>query len=106
MVTGVNEGFAKTLEMQGVGYRAQMQGRDLVLAVGYSHPVEFSLPEGIAAADVDKNSFKLSGIDKEKLGLTAAKIRAIRPPDSYKGKGIRYKNERIKLKPGKSGSKK
>lgn len=102
MVTGVNDGFARNLEIQGVGYRVELKKDSVVFIVGYSHPVEFPLPEGVKA-EVEKNVVKLTGIDKEKLGLAAAKMRAIRPPDNYKGKGIRYQDERIKLKPGKSG---
>jgi large subunit ribosomal protein L6 len=103
MVTGVADGYTKQLELQGVGYRAQAQGDKLVLTVGYSHPVEFKLPEGVKA-EVDKKqtSITLSGIDKQKLGQVAADIRAIRKPDSYKGKGIRYAGERVKLKAGKA----
>ena len=102
MVTGVSEGFTRALEVQGVGYRVELKKDAILLNVGYSHPVEFALPEGIKA-EVDRNVIKLTGIDKERLGLVAAKLRAVRPPDNYKGKGIRYQEERIKLKPGKSG---
>jgi large subunit ribosomal protein L6 len=102
MITGVNTGFTKTLEIQGVGYRVELKPNMLFLNVGYSHPVEFDLPAEIKA-EVDRNVIKLTGIDKERLGLVSAKLRAVRPPDNYKGKGIRYQNERIKLKPGKSG---
>lgn len=103
MVTGVVEGYKKELELVGVGYRAQAKGNKLVLSVGYSHPVEFELPEGIKA-EVDKKqtAITLSGIDKQKLGQAAADIRAIRKPDAYKGKGVRYAGERIKLKAGKA----
>jgi large subunit ribosomal protein L6 len=103
MVTGVSEGYKKSLELQGVGYRAQAQGDKLVFSVGYSHPVEFKLPEGIKA-EVDKKqvNITLTGIDKQQLGQVAADIRAIRKPDSYKGKGIRYAGERLKLKAGKA----
>ena len=102
MVTGVNTGFTKSLEIQGVGYRVELKPNMLLLNVGYSHPVEFVLPAEIKA-EVDRNVIKLTGIDKERLGLVSAKLRAVRPPDNYKGKGIRYQTERIKLKPGKSG---
>jgi large subunit ribosomal protein L6 len=103
MVVGVSEGYTRALELQGVGYRAQAQGDKLVFTVGYSHPVEFKLPEGIKA-EVDKKqtAIKLTGIDKQKLGQVAADIRAIRKPDAYKGKGIRYAGERLKLKAGKA----
>lgn len=103
MVTGVSEGYTRVLELVGVGYRAQVQGDKLVLTVGYSHPVEFKLPQGIKA-EVDKKQtiITLNGIDRQKLGQTAADIKAIRPPDSYKGKGVRYSGERLKLKAGKA----
>jgi large subunit ribosomal protein L6 len=103
MVTGVSEGYTRVLELVGIGYRAQAQGDKLVLTVGYSHPVEFKLPEGIKA-EVDKKqtTITLSGIDRQKLGQAAADIKAIRPPDSYKGKGVRYSGERLKLKAGKA----
>lgn len=105
MVVGVSQGFTRNMEVVGVGYRVELKGSDkLLFNVGFSHPVEFKLPDGIKA-EVEKTVVKLTGIDKEKLGLVCAKLRAIRPPDAYKGKGIRYQDERIKLKPGKSGSK-
>jgi large subunit ribosomal protein L6 len=103
MITGVNQGFERTLIIDGIGYRAEAKGNALVLNVGYSNPVQFSLPEGISAS-VDRNTIiKLSGIDKEKLGRTAAAIRKIRPPEPYKGKGIKYAEERIRRKAGKAG---
>lgn len=103
MVVGVSEGYQKELDMVGVGYRAMSKGRTLEIHVGFSHPVEFSLPEGISA-EVDKsNRIIISGIDKEKVGQTAADIRAIRPPEPYKGKGIMYVGERIRRKAGKTG---
>ena len=103
MVHGVTDGFTKVLEVKGVGYRADQKGNLLVLSVGYSHPVEFKIPSDIKI-EVDKqNNISISGIDKERVGQVAADIRAFRPPDPYKGKGIRYRGERIKLKPGKSG---
>jgi large subunit ribosomal protein L6 len=103
MVTGVSEGYTRSLELVGIGYRAQAQGDRLSFTVGYSHPVEFKLPEGIKA-EVDKKqtTITLSGIDKHLLGQVAADIKAIRKPDSYKGKGIRYAGERLKLKAGKA----
>ena len=105
MVQGVEQGFEKKLVVEGVGYRANIAGKILTLNVGYSNPVEFSLPEGIAA-DVDKNNqITVTGIDKELVGQTAAKIRDIRKPEPYKGKGIRYIDEHIVRKVGKAGAK-
>ena len=105
MVDGVSKGFERTLEINGIGYRAEMKGQSLLLNLGYSHPVDFPLPEGISAA-VDKNNVvKLSGIDKEKLGQTAASIRKLRKPEPYKGKGIKYAEEHIQRKAGKTGTK-
>jgi large subunit ribosomal protein L6 len=104
MVTGVSSGFEKTLEIVGVGYRAELQGRTTVLNVGYSQPVHFDLPEGVEAR-IEKTKIILSSIDKELLGLTAAKIRGIRKPEPYKGKGIKYADEVIRRKAGKTGVK-
>ena len=103
MVIGVTQGFEKSLEIVGVGYRAQKVGDKLVFQVGFTHPVEISPPPGISFAVEGTNRVKVSGIDKELVGEVAAKIRRVRPPDSYKGKGIRYSGERIRLKPGKAG---
>lgn len=104
MVLGVSEGYQKDLDMVGVGYRVLSRGNTLEIHAGYSHPVEFRLPEGIAA-EVDKNNrISIRGIDKEKVGQTAADIRAIRPPEPYKGKGIQYVGERIRRKAGKTGA--
>src|SRR5215475_995945 len=103
MVKGVSEGFERKLEINGVGYRADVAGQKLNMALGFSHPVVFDLPKGIAGK-VDKNVVILSGIDKEQLGETASKIRAIRPPEPYKGKGIKYVEETIKRKVGKTGA--
>jgi len=103
MVTGVSEGFEKNLEINGVGYRAQKTGDKLLLQVGYANTVEFSPPPGISITIEGTNRISVTGIDKEVVGETAAKIRAIRPADSYKGKGIKYFNEELRLKPGKSG---
>ena len=103
MVTGVSEGFKKELELVGVGYRAQMQGKKLVLSVGYSHPVEFTEIEGIKLSVEAKKKVKIEGIDKELVGQYAAKVRAVRPPEPYKGKGIRYAGEYIRRKEGKTG---
>ena len=103
MITGVNQGFERTLVIEGIGYRAETKGNAIVLNVGYSNPVQFDLPEGVSAS-VDRNTIiKLSSIDKEKLGRTAAAIRKIRPPEPYKGKGIKYAEERIRRKAGKAG---
>ena len=101
MVEGVSKGFTRVLEINGVGYRAQVQGRTLELNLGYSHPISFPLAEGVEAA-VEKNTLILRGIDKELLGQTAANIRAMRPPEPYKGKGIKYQEERILRKAGKT----
>ena len=106
MVTGVSEGFVRGLEIQGTGYRAEAQGSVLSLNLGYSHPVQFVLPEGIKATVERQTIIRLEGIDKEVLGQTAAKIRAYRPVEPYKGKGVRYSGERIHRKVGKAGSKK
>jgi large subunit ribosomal protein L6 len=103
MVTGVSEGFEKILEINGVGYRAQKTGDKLLLQVGYANAVEFPPPPGISITVEGTNRIRVTGIDKELVGETAAKIRAIRPPDSYKGKGIKYLGEKLRLKPGKSG---
>jgi len=103
MVTGVSEGFEKILEINGVGYRAQKTGDKLLLQVGYANTVEFPPPSGISITVEGTNRIRVTGIDKEVVGETAAKIRAIRPPDSYKGKGIKYFGEELRLKPGKSG---
>jgi large subunit ribosomal protein L6 len=105
MVTGVSNGFERVLEINGIGYRAEVKGKGLVLNLGFSNPVNFELPEGISAT-VDRNTIiKLAGIDKEKLGQTAASIRKLRPPEPYKGKGIKYAEERIIRKAGKTGTK-
>ena len=105
MVHGVKEGFEKKLEIVGIGYRAQLQGRNLVLALGYSHPVVFPLPDGIQA-EVDRQvSITLKGFDKAMVGQVAAKLRALRSPDPYKGKGIKYSDEVIRRKVGKTGAK-
>jgi large subunit ribosomal protein L6 len=106
MVTGVSQGYQKILEIVGVGYKAQVSGNKLMLAIGYSHPVEFQLPEGIKASlDAKQTQIILTGIDKQLLGHVAGSLKAIRFPDAYKGKGIRYKGERLKLKAGKAGKK-
>jgi large subunit ribosomal protein L6 len=103
MVEGVTKGFDKGLEIVGVGYRAEKVGDKVVLRLGFTHQVQLSPPAGLALAVEGANKLKVSGIDKELVGLEAAKIRAIRPPDRYKGKGIRYAGEVIRLKAGKAG---
>jgi len=105
MVTGVNEGFTRVLEINGIGYRAILSGNTIELSLGYSHPVNFELPEGVSAAVDKRNTITLSGIDKELLGHTAAAIRRLRPPERYKGKGIKYAEEYIQRKAGKAGAK-
>ncbi len=105
MVVGVTEGFKKGLEIVGVGYRVEQKGNTLVFSLGFSHPVEFELPKGISATLDKQNKVMLEGIDKELLGHTAAKVRAFRPPEPYKGKGVRYMNEHVRRKVGKAGSK-
>jgi large subunit ribosomal protein L6 len=104
MVKGVTDGFTRELEINGVGYKAEIKGQSVTLSLGYSHPINYTLPEGISAK-VDKNMLILSGIDKEKLGGAAAKIRSFRPPEPYKGKGIKYKEETILRKAGKTAGK-
>ncbi len=102
MVTGVTNGFERVLEIVGVGYKAELKGRTVVFNLGYSHPINYELPEGIDAR-IDKSKIYLSGIDKELLGMTAAKIRNFRKPEPYKGKGIKYAEETIRRKAGKTG---
>lgn len=104
MITGASSGYKRYLEISGVGYRAQVQGQKIILTLGYSHPVEFNLPDGITA-EVDKKQTNLTlhGIDKHLIGQVAANIRMLRKPNAYKGKGIKYAEERLKLKVGKSG---
>jgi large subunit ribosomal protein L6 len=101
MVNGVSAGFERRLEINGVGYRAETKGDTLVLQLGYSHPVEYKLPKGVTAK-VDKNTIVLAGIDREELGAAAAKIRGFRPPEPYKGKGVKYAEETILRKVGKA----
>jgi len=104
MVTGVTKGFQKSLEIVGVGYRAEVSGNSVIFNLGYSHPINFPLPKGIEAK-VDKSKITLTGIDKELLGQTAANIRALRSPEPFKGKGIKYEDEVIRRKAGKAGAK-
>jgi large subunit ribosomal protein L6 len=103
MITGVTKGFEKGIEIVGVGYRAQKAGDKIVLNVGYSHPVEVAPMPGVALAVEGTTKVKITGIDKEVVGLMAAKIKAIKPHDAYKGKGLRYAGEQVRLKPGKAG---
>jgi large subunit ribosomal protein L6 len=103
MIQGVKDGFEKKLEIVGIGYRAVPKGTKIELSLGFSHPVEVEAPEGIQLTVEGANIIVVSGIDKQQVGETAAKIRKIRPPEPYKGKGIRYVGERIKLKAGKAG---
>jgi len=105
MITGVKQGFERSLEINGIGYRAELSGKQIILNVGYSNPVAFDLPEGITATVGKNNNIKLFGIDKQKVGLAAAAIRRIRPPEPYKGKGIKYAEEHIRRKAGKTGTK-
>jgi large subunit ribosomal protein L6 len=103
MITGVTEGYTKTLEIVGVGYRVQARGSDLEFALGFSHPVPVKAPEGISFAVESPTRLRVSGIDKQQVGEVAAKIRKIRRPDPYKGKGVRYQGEVVKRKVGKTG---
>ena len=106
MIEGVSTGFKKELELIGVGYRAQMQGKKLVLSVGYSHPVEFAIPEGLKAECKSATEIIITGIDKQLVGEFAANVRAARKPEPYKGKGVRYKDEYVRRKEGKTAGKK
>ncbi len=103
MVVGVSDGFTKTLEIVGVGYRAQLQGDKLTLGMGYSHPVEMEAPQGISFEVPNANTIIVKGIDKQAVGQAAANIRSVRPPEPYKGKGIRYQGEYVRRKVGKTG---
>lgn len=105
MVVGVTKGFQTDLEINGVGYRAEVKGKELVLSLGYSHPVNFSIPEGIAIEVEKMTKLSIKGFDKELVGQTAAKIRSFRSPEPYKGKGIKYSDETILRKAGKTGKK-
>lgn len=106
MVNGVSSGYEKVLEITGIGYRAQVKGNKIIFTLGYSHPIEYELPAGVSAkVDEKQTTITLSGIDKQLLGQVAANIKALRMPDVYKGKGVRYAGERIKLKAGKTGKK-
>jgi large subunit ribosomal protein L6 len=103
MITGVTEGFTKKLRIEGVGYRVALQGQTLVLNLGYSHPIEITAPEGIAF-EVEKNTISVKGISKELVGQVSANIRSTRPPEPYKGKGVRYDDEFVRMKVGKKTS--
>lgn len=103
MINGVSEGFRKELEIQGVGYRADVAGKVLKLALGFSHPVEMAIPEGITVS-VEENRVRLEGADRQAIGQFASEIRAMRPPEPYKGKGVRYADEQIRRKVGKAGA--
>jgi large subunit ribosomal protein L6 len=103
MIDGVTKGFRKSLELQGVGYRVNKAGSDLNFSLGYSHPVTFSPPEGIAFSVEGTNKIHVEGIDKQRVGQVAAEIRSLRPPEPYKGKGIRYEGETVRKKLGKAG---
>ncbi|MXY52327.1 MAG: 50S ribosomal protein L6 [Gammaproteobacteria bacterium] len=101
MVTGVTEGFEKRLELQGVGYRAQAQGKRLNLQLGFSHPIDYQPPDGVAITTPSQTEVVVSGVDKQLVGQVSAEIRAFRPPEPYKGKGVRYVGERVRRKEGK-----
>jgi large subunit ribosomal protein L6 len=103
MVLGTSQGFERVLELVGVGYRAQLQGQKLVLNVGYSHPVEFTPEEGLSVEVPSNTRVVIKGIDKERVGALASNIRQVRPPEPYKGKGIRYEGEKVRRKEGKTG---
>ena len=105
MVGGVNDGFSKTLEIHGVGYRAEAVDSGIQLFVGYSHPVDYKPPDGVAITVEAPTKLKVEGIDKESVGQAAAEIRKVRPPEPYKGKGIRYEGEHVRRKAGKTGAK-
>jgi large subunit ribosomal protein L6 len=103
MVIGVNEGFTKNLELVGVGYRVAKQGDEITLSLGYSHPIKFKPPAGVTIDVQDQTKFSVSGIEKEAVGQVAADIRAFRPPEPYKGKGVMYRGEKVRRKAGKAG---
>lgn len=105
MVQGTVSGYRKTLELVGVGYRAEKKGKVLVINVGYSHPVEYPEPEGLTITTPNPTTIVVEGIDKQRVGQVAAEIRSVRPPEPYKGKGIKYQDEQIRRKAGKAGAK-
>ena len=102
MLVGLKDGYSRELEIQGVGFKASIAGNKLTMNVGYSHPVEYIVPDGIAVAVTDGTQIKVSGIDKQLVGQVSARIRSFRPPEPYKGKGVRYKDERVRRKAGKT----
>ena len=102
MVVGLKNGYSRELEIQGVGFKASIAGNKLTMNVGYSHPVEYVVPEGVTVTVVDGTQLKVSGIDKQLVGQVSARIRSFRPPEPYKGKGVRYKDERVRRKAGKT----
>jgi large subunit ribosomal protein L6 len=104
MVRGVTEGFSRELQIEGVGYRAEASGRKLTLSLGFSHPVVMEVPEGLSVAVEGQNRIRISGIDRAQVGQFASEIREMRPPEPYKGKGVRYADERIRRKVGKAGA--
>ena len=104
-VTGVTKGFSKDLEISGVGYRAQLAGKSVSFTLGYTHPIEFPIPEGIQVAVDKQTKLTVSGVDRQQVGQVAAQIRKLRPPDVYKAKGVKYANEVIRKKAGKTGAK-
>lgn len=105
MVIGVSKGFQRTLEINGIGYRVELKGKSLLFSLGYSHPIDFPLPEGVTATIEKNNIIKLAGIDKHLLGQTAARLRSLRAPEPYKGKGVKFAEEHIQRKAGKTGTK-
>jgi large subunit ribosomal protein L6 len=104
MVVGVSDGFSKDLEIVGVGYKAELKGKDLVLTLGFSHPIDFPVPEGLTIEVPEPTKIRVSGIEKDKVGQAAAEIRGFRPPEPYKGKGVKYAGEIIKRKAGKTAA--
>ena len=104
MVMGVTEGFSKSLAIEGVGYRAEVKGKKLVLTLGFSHPIEMEIPEGLSVVMNGNTSLKIDGVDKQAVGQFAADVRKLRPPEPYKGKGIRYVGEHVRRKVGKTGA--
>jgi large subunit ribosomal protein L6 len=105
MIDGVSKGFTKTLEIQGVGYKAEAKPYGVNLVVGFSHPVKYEAPKGIRISVENNTTVKIEGADKEKVGQVAAELRAVRPPEPYKGKGVRYQGEQVRRKAGKTGAK-
>ncbi|MGD8412803.1 MAG: 50S ribosomal protein L6 [Candidatus Latescibacterota bacterium] len=104
MVVGVTDGFSKELEIIGVGFRAEVKGKELILSLGYSHPIHFPVPDGLTIEVEGTNKIKISGIEKDKVGQAAAEIRGFRPPEPYKGKGVKYVDETIRRKAGKTAA--